>query len=284
MIKGGKMRYTTILLASMLFMLQGCYEKFDSKDDNITRPVTSGDWYKPAKQVKWSWQMSTDVDSVDEVEVYVVDLFKQGSGEIEAIKSDSNKVMCMFHSAQVNDDDPDQDKYSDANKGGYVDANETTSWLNITLVNVQNNILKRVDLAKEKGCDGVVPRDTDMYSLSDTGISIDAAKQESFNKKLANYAHDNNLSVGLEDSKNQISTLVEYYDFAVVNECYANEECDSYKQFIDSDKPVLDAEFNKTYYTDTTMQETVCSDAKARGFSTILVSSDLNNTYQYSCD
>ena len=278
------MKYMTIFLTGMLFLLQGCYQKFDSADDNSTRPVTVGEWYRPAKQVKWSWQMSTDVENIDGVEVYVVDLFEQDASDITAIKSDTNKVMCMFHSAQVNVNDPDQENYGALDKKSYVDDNQTSNWLDITRASVQDNMLKRVDIAKEKGCDGVVPRDANMYKLSSTGVTISDVQQRSFNQKLANYAHDNNLSIGLVDDKDQVYSLEEYYDFALSRECYANKECGSYQKFIDSNKPVFNAEFNNTYYTDSSVRDTVCSDARTRKFSTIIIPSDLNNTYHYSCD
>jgi len=192
--------------------------------------------------------------------------------------------MCMFHSAQVSVDDPDQENYGALDKKSYVDDNETSNWLDITRSNVRSNIFKRVDIAKEKGCDGVVPRDTDMYRLGDTGVSIDSNEQKSFNQKLANYAHESNLSVGLEGDNSQVYALEEYYDFSLTQECYANGQCDSYQQFIDNNKPVFDAEFNNTYYTDNSVRDTVCSDAHTRKFSTIIIPSDLNNTYHYSCD
>lgn len=280
------MRYAKFLLIGAVVLMQGCYKKADDSDSNTTTPSTdTGDWYKPAIESKWNWQLNGESRNIDGVQVYVVDLFGENiKDNISALTSDGDKVMCMFHSAQVDENDPDQDLFSETMKREYVDDAKTSRWLNITALSVVDVIKGRIDRAKGLGCNGVIPRDTDMYNISNTGVNVDSVQQKAYNKKLANYAHDINMSIGLENDKSQVYSLMQYYDFALTHDCYNNGDCDYFEYFIDNDKPVFDAEFNITYHNNSTERTKMCNDANSKKFSTIVISSDLNGTYRDSCN
>jgi len=285
------MKYISFLLVGSLLLMQGCYKKVDDNNDDrttTTNPVTTGDWYRPALKTKWSWQNEGNIEIIDNVSMYVVDLFTIEGSDITAIHDGGHKVMCVFHSAQVNisDDnsDPDQEKYDVDVRQNYTDDTNTSKWLDISQGSVRDNLTKRIDIAQEKGCDGVVPTDTYMYNISGTGVTFDSDAQKKYNIRLANYAHDQNLTVGLKDDKSQIFSLVEYYDFALTRDCYALGHCDAYEYFVEKKKPVFDTELNTTYPLNSTIRNTMCADANKRKYSTIVVTYDLNGTYRDSCN
>ena len=56
-------------------------------------------------------------------------------------------------------------------------------------------------------------------------------------------------------------TLVDYFDFVVVESCFQYEECDPYQQFIADNKAVLAIEYRRS--------RKYCKPAKAMGFSLI---------------
>ncbi len=58
-------------------------------------------------------------------------------------------------------------------------------------------MLRRLDLAVTKGCDGVEPDNMDGYA-NDSGFPLTAEDQLTFNRFIANEAHRRGLAVGLK--------------------------------------------------------------------------------------
>ncbi|MMZ65925.1 hypothetical protein D1872_283710 [compost metagenome] len=64
----------------------------------------------------------------------------------------------------------------------------------------------RLDLAVQKGCDGVEPDNMDGYD-NNTGFTLSADDQLAYNKFIANEARKRGLSVGLKNDLDQIIEL-----------------------------------------------------------------------------
>lgn len=76
-----------------------------------------------------------------------------------------------------------------------------------------------------------------------TGWKISARDQLAYNRALARIGHRHGLAVGLKNDGDQIDELVRHFDFAINEECFAYEECESLRAFRAAGKPVYTAEY-----------------------------------------
>jgi hypothetical protein len=138
-------------------------------------------------------------------------------------------------------------------------------------------MLSRLDLAVRKGCDAVDPDNVDGYR-NDSGFRLTPKNQLSFNRFLATAAHERGLAIGLKNDLRQIPQLVNWFDFAVNEECFQYGECDAMKPFIVRGKPVLSIEYGPFQRT----ASRVCPRATPLGFSTLVKKLSLDSA-RYAC-
>jgi hypothetical protein len=140
----------------------------------------------------------------------------------------------------------------------------------------------RLDLAKQKGCDGVEPDNMDGYS-NNSGFTLTASDQLDFNRFMAKEAHARKLSIGLKNDLNQIKQLVDDFDFAVNEQCFEYSECAQLTPFIQKNKAVLNAEYKQHYVTNPVARKALCKQSKALEYSTLILPHNLNDSFRYSC-
>jgi hypothetical protein len=107
----------------------------------------------------------------------------------------------------------------------------------------------RMDLAKQKGCDGVEPDNIDGYTVDNKGggFKLTYNDQITYNMWLAKEAHLRDLSIGLKNDVDQVKDLVNYFDWALNEECWQYNECDTLKPFIKGN--IFIGCYNQTKYT-----------------------------------
>lgn len=273
-----------ILLSLILGLtMAGCKQnKLRSMFGSSLSPVIDGDWYRPEPLVTWQWQLSGTVNTGYDVDIYDIDLFDSSASLIRQIQASGKKVICYFSAGSYENWRSDAGQFPTSDLGNALDGWAGERWLDIRSSSIRSIMLDRLDLAVEKGCDGVEPDNVDAYS-NNSGFDLTAADQLAFNRFISNQAHLRELSVGLKNDLDQIGDLVEYFDFAVNEECYENSECDSLTPFIDDNKAVLSAEYKSEYVSDATVRAAVCDDVTAMELSTLILPIDLDDSYRYSC-
>jgi hypothetical protein len=120
----------------------------------------------------------------------------------------------------------------------------------------------RLDLAREKHCDGVEPDNLDGYE-NKTGFKLKARDQRTYSRFIADQAHERGLAVALKNNARQVAALERTFDFAVVEQCFEFEECRKYKPFVDAGKAVFAVEYELD-------PAEFCPAAARLGFSAIL--------------
>ncbi|ORY47607.1 hypothetical protein BCR33DRAFT_848353 [Rhizoclosmatium globosum] len=115
-------------------------------------------------------------------------------------------------------------------------------------------LTKRLEQAKDKGCDAVDPDNIALDYSNGSGFTPDISKddQNEFIQWLTAEAHRIGLGVGCKNcaslwTDETRDAVISLFDFAVVEECDRYNECDKYEGFIAQMKPVFDIE-----YTDAT--------------------------------
>lgn len=272
--------------------LQACSADNDVNDkDDVAQdqpPIINGEWYKPALTETWQWQLQGDIDTSYEVDVYDIDLFDAAQSTIDTLHAQDKKVICYFSAGSYETFRDDAEKFRSTDLGNSLDGWENENWLDIRSVNVRTIMQARLDLAVTKKCDGVEPDNMDGYDASNqAGFASDpltAADQLDYNRFIANEAHRRGLSVGLKNDLPQIPDLVEYFDFAVNEQCYQYDECDELKPFIDVGKPVFNAEYPEEKVLSNSERDMLCQAAIEANIRTLILPLDLDNSSRYSCD
>lgn len=218
----------------------GCDD--DGDDNGDDDDDDSGNVWQPEPGTSWQWQLTGTIDTSFDVEMYDVDLFNVPKATIQTLRNDGRIVICYFSAGSLEDWRDDAGVFPEEALGNDLEGWEGERWLDITSEAVRAIMESRLDVAVEKGCDGVEPDNMDGYA-NDNGLGLTAEDQIDFNRFIAEAAHDRDLSVGLKNDMDQLSDLVDWFDWALNEECHAFDECDMYEVFIDAGKAVFNAEY-----------------------------------------
>lgn len=231
--------------------------------------VPTGVWH-PHPGTSWQWQLSGNLDTSLDVQMYDIDLFGTSASVIASLKARGIKVICYLDAGSWEPGRPDSALFPNVAIGKVMDGWPDEKWLDVRNATVRDLIAKRMDVAVQKGCDGVEPDNVDGYSNS-SGFPLTAADQLSYNKFLAASAHTRNLSVALKNDLDQVSALVGDFDFALNEQCFQYSECDLLTPFITAGKAVFEVEYGKS-----TLSTSICPKALHLSFDTLIKNLDLD--------
>ena len=227
--------------------------------------------WQPAPGTTWQWQLSGTLDSSYDVEMYDIDLFDTPKETILALKDAGRKVVCYFSAGSYEDWREDTASWrpgTDDWIGSPLDGWDGEYWLDVSATKVRELMRARMDVAVEKGCDGVEPDNVDGYANAN-GLGLSGTQQLDFNRFLASEAHARGLSIGLKNDLDQVNQLVSDFDWALNEECFEWNECDVLSVFIDAGKAVFHTEYSGN-------MNTICTHPSTAGFSTIQKNYDLD--------
>ena len=281
----------TIIFILTLTFLVGCgksnlsiQEDKNNIFDSSVSPITIGTWYKPDTNTSWQWQLKGDINTSYNVEIYDIDLFDSNTTLIQSLKDDGKKVICYFSAGSYENWRDDKDDFPTSVLGNTMDGWADEKWLDISNEVLIPIMRARLDLAKEKGCDGVEPDNMDGY-INDTGFILSADDQLAYNKFIANEARKRGLSVGLKNDLDQIVELEPYYDFSINEQCNEYNECDKMQPFIDANKPVLNTEYLQDYVDNNNSErDNMCINTINLKFKTLVLPLNLDDSFRYNCE
>jgi len=174
--------------------------------------------------------------------VYIIDLFDNSPEIIKALNNRGSLVICYFSAGTWEEWRPDAGEFPPETIKKPLENWPGERWLDVRNEAVREVMKKRLDLAADKGCDGVDPDNTDFY-LYDTGFNYTKEDAIAYIKFLSEEAHKRGLKIGLKNNGELVSNVIEYVDFAVVESCFKYNECDLYKPFIEKGKNVFVVEY-----------------------------------------
>jgi len=257
-----------------------------SDDDGPTpsneEPAIGDEWFRPVANVSWQWQLLGTVNTTYDVDIYDIDLFDSPQALIKSLQDVGKKVICYFSAGSYENWREDAGSFDGNVRGKPLDEWEGEAWLDIRSKNVHQVMLKRLDLAKQKGCDGVEPDNVDGYT-NDTGFPLQAEDQLIYNKFLAEGAHQRGLAVGLKNNIAQVAELVGFFDFSINEQCHEYNECEDLKLFIQANKPVFNIEYAAKYVENKDLRSDLCDSAAKSGFHTLVMPLNLDDTFRMSC-
>lgn len=241
-----------ILLSILIF---GCKSVYVDNDTN------SSQWYKPPPNTSWHIQLTGSVDLRYKSKIYIINLKETRQEFVQRIQDLDKKVICYFNT-------------------GLFAIDETNSQDNYEIVS------KDLDLAVQKGCDGVIDGITfdNFYKYSQNHIiEIDHQHNIEYSKYISEEAHNRGLSVGYMSISQSLKEIESYFDFVVVVECHSENKCNEASSFTASNKAVFNIEFGDTYVRDLETRKKMCIDTVQLNISSLVLPQDLTNQFRYSC-
>lgn len=198
--------------------------------------------WQPAPGTSWQWQLTGTLETDLDVQMFDLDLFDAPDAALRRLQERGVVVICYFSAGTIEDWRDDVEDLPDAAIGAPLPEWEGERWLDVTHPAVRALAEGRLDLAVERGCDGVEPDNVDGYA-NDNGLGLTADDQLAFNRALADAAHSRGLSVGLKNDLDQLEALAPHFDWALNESCARYDECDRLSVFTDAGKAVFHVEY-----------------------------------------
>lgn len=235
--------------------------------------------WSPAPGATWQWQLTGEVNTTFDVEMYDIDLFDTPQEVIDGLHADGRIVICYFSAGSHEDWRPDADDFPEAVLGDPLDEWPGERWLDVRQLDLLQPIMQaRMELAVSKNCDGVEPDNVDGYT-NDSGFPLTGADQLAYNRWLASAAHELGLSIGLKNDLNQVEALVDDFDWALNEQCFQYDECELLLPFIEAGKAVFGVEYSEEGLD----LADYCPVANEYGFSWLTKTYDLGDLPPASC-
>ncbi|MEX2105788.1 MAG: endo alpha-1,4 polygalactosaminidase [Solirubrobacterales bacterium] len=236
---------------------------------SLAEPAAAAQRWQPKPTVApWQWQLQGKVDTSVKAGVYEVDGFETPSGTVAELHRLGRRVICYLDVGAWESYRPDAGMFPERVLGDAYEGYPDERWLDIREIGVLAPILRRrFEICKRKGFDAVEPDNLAGFE-NETGFPLSPRDQLRFNRWVAREVHRRGMSVALKNDPGQVGPLVRDFDFAVVESCFAYDECEMFSPFVAAGKAVLVAEYEKSLAS-------ICPQAKRLRFSTIRKGYDL---------
>lgn len=231
-------------------------------------------WWQFEPGMTWQWQLSGKLNLSYDVEMYDVDLFDTTDAELEALRKSHRLVICYISAGTWENWRTDAHKFPNESLGNPLANWPGEKWLDIRHPEVRKIMSSRIELAVQRGCDGIEPDNIDGYS-NNNGLGLTAENQIQYNIWLTNEAHLRNLSIGLKNDVEQVEQLESYFDWALSESCLKYHECDAFKPFLQNNKAVFHVEYVSRKSRGQKLKTKVCKKIP-KGFSTLIKLRNLN--------
>jgi len=269
-----------IITSSMLILSclpapdQNKFSETQSKTEpTVSHATPAASYWIPAVSSSFQIQLTNYPPDIDyDVDIFELDLFETPIETIQMLHGRGKKVICYFNAGAWEIYRPDAEQFSQEVIGKPYIGWPNEKWLDVSRYRDFAHIIEaRLDLAIEKGCNGVDPDNMNGYTHP-TGFEISAQDQLNYNIWLSEQAHQRGLSIGLKNNSTQVSDLINHFDFAVIEDCTFFSECDHYLPFIKQGKAVFQIEYTDRFAT----IHSVCDQIVNTGFFLILKNRNLD--------
>jgi len=231
----------------------------------------NGDYWKPKAGLTWQWQLSDDVGTPLDVDVYDID-WEADKATVDKLHAAGIKVICYVSVGSWEDFRPDA-----ADFPADVIGNDYDGWPGEKYVDIRSDALRavmnaRFDICQSKGFDAIEPDNQDVFELGqDSGFPLTEKDGVAYAKWLADAAHSRGMSIGQKNASSITADIAATYDWALTESCYSDGNwCGDVKAYAAANKPVFMCEYEADSF------DAACSAWKPKSYSPILKSLDLD--------
>ncbi|KAK4565253.1 hypothetical protein LTR86_003870 [Recurvomyces mirabilis] len=254
---------------------------------SLPSPPANGSIYQPAVNSTWQIVLQNPINVstaiTPHVDVYDIDMFTNPQSTIQSLQQAGMKVICYFSAGSYEPNRPDSGDFQAADKGKELAGWPGEYWLNLNSTNVRQIMVKRMQLAAQKGCDAVDPDNMDGYS-NNNGLGLTQQDSIDFMQFLAGHARNLSLAIGLKNAGDIVQNVLPVVQFSV-NEQYS--ECATFAPFVTAGKPVFNIEYPSGAGSTIAVEKyrTICTDsgnaANSTDFSKVMKTMDLTGWVEY---
>ena len=183
------------------------------------------------------------LDTNVKADVYDVDGFDTKSSVVAELHAKGRHVVCYIDVGTWENWRPDAHKFPKSVLGHKDGHWIGERWLDIRQLAILQPIMSaRFTMCKSKGFDAVDPDNIDGYQNS-TGFPLSAQQQLTYDRWVAKAVHAVGLSVAQKNDNSQIGELRSSFDWAVLEQCYAQGWCGQFTPYTNDDRLVVDIEY-----------------------------------------
>eukprot|EP00904_Undaria_pinnatifida_P012330 jgi/Undpi1/8227/HiC_scaffold_25.g10697.m1 len=229
----------------------------------------SDEGWTPSLGDSWNYNLETPVRTSIDVDVFLIDM-DYAQDTIDELHDLGKVVVCYISIGTVEDWRDDANDFPAEAIGSDLDDWDGEAWLDINNQVVKDIMAARVQKAMGMGCDGIEPDNMMVYTEPNTGVSVTKQEQIAYNTWIAETIQATGMKVALKNAVEIAADLVDYFDFAVNEECNQWNECDVYTDnFLKHGKPVFNVEYQNNM--------DMCDYTNALGMDTIIKNYNLKS-------
>lgn len=247
------------------------------------RPVGFYPLWQPPVGTTWNYvlrhPLRLDDQALPNHNVYILDLFDTPTSTIAALHQRGHKVVAYFSAGTHEKWRADAAQFPRADLGRKMDDWDGETWVRTSSPAVRAIMLARLDLARQKGFDGVDPDNVDAYD-NKNGLKLTRDDAVDYVLFLAREAHARGLSAGLKNAGDIVPRVVGEVEWCVQEQCVQYGDEEQFVPFVKAGKPVFHVEYPKGDDADndkhnngrevTGKKRDKCLRAKELGFSSII--------------
>jgi hypothetical protein len=260
-------------LPMALMLMASCGE---SRGTLVTTNAPPGVW-QPARGAPWQVQLSGPLDTSFDVAVYDIDLFNTSAAEIERLHAAGRSVICYVSVGTLEPWRDDAADFPTAARGNPLLAYPDERWLDSRDPSVRALITARLDVARQKLCDGV-----SLSNISpdgaDTGFPLALGDVLSYGRYLSAEAHRRGLGAGLGGGNDIAPLLQPDFEWAHTSSCLGTSGCGAFAGFLAAEKAVFEVEFGTAGDA-----ATICPQARQAGVNTLIKNRSLD-AFRVPCE
>jgi hypothetical protein len=248
--------------------------------------TTTGSWKKLTPGTTWQWQISgtlnkTILDGVNNTKkMFDIDMENASAADVSALKAKGIVVVCYLETGSWENYRSDAGSFPASILGKTMNGYPDEKYLDIRSQTTKDLIVKRLDVAKSKGCDGIEPDIDDAYfeGSGATGFPITYQDQVSYDTYMANAAHARGMSMGLKNGADAqfVKDMLPAIDWVLNEQCNQYTECDVYAPVIAAGKAVFQVEYS-------VQPTSFCSKDNAANFDGLKKTTPLDATPRTAC-
>jgi hypothetical protein len=204
----------------------------------------SGERWLPRPTTKpWQWQLQGRIDTSIDVPVFDVDGFTTSRRTVGELHGLHARVVCYLDVGSWERYRPDAGRFPRSVIGRRYQGFPDERWLDITRFReFARPLERRFAMCRRKGFDAVEPDNLAGWE-NRTGFRISRRAQLDFNRWVASQVHRRGMAVALKNDGRQVRSLIDDFDFAIVEQCFQFHECGFYRPFVRRGKAVFEAEY-----------------------------------------
>jgi hypothetical protein len=209
----------------------------------LSSPTIALGWWKPPPRLSWYWQLTGTVNNSQPAAAYDIDGFDNAATEVSTLHGAGKHVICYIDVGTWENWRPDAGRFP-GSVLGRDNGWPGERWLDIRQLSTLEPIMTaRFRMCAQKNFDAVEPDNMDGWE-NDTGFSISAQDQLTYDEWVAREAHALGLAVLQKNDPEQATQLQPYFDGVLDEQCNEYSECSSFTPYLRAGKPVLNAEYN----------------------------------------